>query len=109
MPVSGGLAFTFISTGYDHSCGVTTSGSAYCWGLNNSGQLGNGSSDVSAHTVPEAVSGNLNFSSMSAGGRHTCGITTNGAAYCWGQNQDGQLGDGLLTDSHVPVRVANWE
>jgi alpha-tubulin suppressor-like RCC1 family protein len=52
-----------------------------------------------------AVGGARTFRSVSAGGRHTCGITTDGALYCWGANWAGQLGTGSYTDSPVPVRV----
>ena len=90
--VSGGLMFTSVRAGGFHTCGVTTDGAAYCWGWNGWGQLGNGSGDLIPHSTPEAVSGGLTFPSMSTGGFHTCGVTTGAAAYCWGRNEDGQLG-----------------
>ncbi len=53
-----------------------------------------------------AVSGNLSFAKISAGNSFTCGLTTSGAAYCWGTNYYGQLGDGSQTNSPVPIVVA---
>jgi alpha-tubulin suppressor-like RCC1 family protein len=107
-PVAGGLAFTTISVGYTHACGITTTGQAYCWGHNFWGKLGNGLSGSSANqTTPVPVSGGLIFSSISAGQEHTCGVTTTGQGYCWGEGGDGELGIGgfpLLRTT--PVLVA---
>ena len=103
--VSGGLTFSKISAGAHHTCGITTSGAAYCWGYNGTeGRLGNNSTTQSS--VPVAVSGGLTFSQVSAGNYHTCGITTSGAAYCWGHNNFGKLGNNSTTDSNVPVAVS---
>ena len=93
VAVSGGLTFSSVSVGYDHACGLATDGVAYCWGSNRAGQLGIGSSDEFRET-PVAVAGGLHFASLSAGPFHTCGVTTSGAAYCWGDNGYGQLGIG---------------
>jgi alpha-tubulin suppressor-like RCC1 family protein len=98
VAVAGGLVFQSISAGLSHTCGVTTSGAAYCWGFNDGGQLGDGT--FGSRTSPVAVSGGLVFQAISAGSyRHTCGLTTGGAAYCWGENDDGQLG-GSPAGSH---------
>jgi alpha-tubulin suppressor-like RCC1 family protein len=105
MPVPGRLVFKEISAGYFFICGVTTSGTVYCWGNNEDGQLGNGADKDS--DVPVPVSGRLTFKSVSAAlGGHACGITTSGAAYCWGLNNFGQLGNGTKKDSRVPVAVS---
>src|SRR5439155_7778918 len=85
------------------TCGVTTSGAAYCWGLR--GQLGDGTSGTDRLT-PVAVSGGLTFAAVSARGFHTCGVTTSGAAYCWGTNGSGELGNGTRTGSLIPVAVS---
>lgn len=107
-PVAGGLRFTSISAGGGHgsdfTCGLTTSGAAYCWGLGTYGQLGNGAN--TSATAPTPVAGGLTFASLSPGGFHSCGITTAGVAYCWGSNYYGDLGTGTTADSNVPVRVA---
>lgn len=105
VPVSGGLTFKSVSAGYSHSCAVTVSGAAYCWGSNEMGQLGNGSGKDS--DVPVPVSGRLTFKSVSAAiGGHSCGVTTGGVAYCWGSNSYGQLGNGTKTDNNIPVVVS---
>jgi alpha-tubulin suppressor-like RCC1 family protein len=88
VAVSGGLTFAMVSAGYHHTCGVTPSGTAYCWGYNGNGQLGDGSPiDAGGQFSPVAVSGGLTFTTVDAGGSHTCGVTTSGTAYCWGDNQ----------------------
>ncbi|HKY98804.1 MAG TPA: Ig-like domain-containing protein [Gemmatimonadaceae bacterium] len=108
IPVSGGGApavFSMISAGFQHTCALTSDGTAFCWGRGNFGQLGNGG--VGSSDTPVAVATGSKFTWISAGGDHTCGITTTGAALCWGSDLDGQLGDGALgTTSLVPVAVA---
>jgi len=114
-PVPGGLTFATVSAGGSIncgvgslycgsvSCGVTTTGDAYCWG-HLGGVLGDGSTTRS--TVPVKVAGGLTFKTVSAGEQHVCGVTTDGTAYCWGVNADGELGDGTTTNSTVPAAVA---
>jgi len=114
VAVGGGLSFGAVSLGVRHTCGVTPADAVYCWGLNAEGQLGvdtgtalqqcGGTSQCS--TTPVAVGGGLSFTSVSAGYTHTCGVTTAGAAYCWGANSYGQLGDGTTTERTSPVAVA---
>lgn len=102
--VVGGLSWRAVSTSGLTTCGVTLDGTAYCWGYNPDGNLGNGTTDSTA--VPVAVSGGLSFASVSAGEYHACGLTAAGAAYCWGNNVFGQLGNGTTTGSAVPVPVS---
>lgn len=108
IPVSGGggpATFASISAGFRHSCAVAFDGTGYCWGNNDFGQLGNGS--TSSSDTPVQVAGSLGFLSISAGGDHSCGILAGGGAVCWGSNVDGQLGKGSVGDtSLVPVAVA---
>ena len=94
----GGLAITQLDGGAAHTCAVTAFGTAYCWGLNAWGQLGDGT--TSSGSTPVVVPGSLTFQGISAGGHHTCGLTTAGEAYCWGYNDSGQLGDGS-TNGHL--------
>jgi len=104
--VSGGLPLAAVAAATYHSCAVTTGGAAYCWGDNEYGELGNGSTTNS--TVPRAVLGGLTLApTITVGGFCACGATTGGAAYCWGYNPYGQLGNGSTTNSSVPVLVSS--
>jgi alpha-tubulin suppressor-like RCC1 family protein len=104
--VTGGLTFGAVTAGYEYTCGLTREGAAYCWGWNGGGLLGTGST-ADIIRVPEAVSGGLTLAAVAAGYfAHTCGLTTGGAAYCWGDNGNGQLGDGSTSYSVVPVAVS---
>ncbi len=102
--VAGNLIFTSLSTGYSHTCGMTSNGAAYCWGLNTFGNIGDGT--TMQRSTPTLVAGNLTFASLSAGYYYTCGVTTSGAAYCWGSNTYGNLGDGTTTARYTPVAIA---
>ena len=108
--VPGGLRFTTIGVGQHHMCGLTVSGAAFCWGENLNGELGNGDTTACANTpcttVPVAVAGGLTFTSLSVGDSHACGVTASGAAYCWGFNWTGQLGDGSTVRRATPVVVS---
>jgi len=102
------LTFTRLVAGLFHTCGLITGGTAYCWGRNEFGSLGDGT--TTNQTSPVAVTGGLSFTSLTGGGNetgdHTCGVTTAGAAYCWGFNDEGQIGDGSITNQTVPAAVA---
>jgi len=99
------LTFRQISAGGSHGCGVTTEGIAYCWGINNTGQLGIGHTTPQPINSPVAVATTRHFRSVSAGGGFTCGVAVSSALYCWGENRDGQLGNETRIDSPRPVRV----
>ncbi|MEO8139749.1 MAG: Ig-like domain-containing protein [Gemmatimonadota bacterium] len=104
--VTGGLTFTSISAGGYHTCGVTSTGAAWCWGDGFSGVLGDGSTGNSVSPVPVPVAGGHVFDRISAGGSHTCAITTTDAAWCWGANNAGQLGDSSSATRFTPAGVA---
>jgi alpha-tubulin suppressor-like RCC1 family protein len=103
VPVAGGFKFTKLISGYQHSCGIATTGATYCWGMNPYGELGDGTT-VNRNS-PAAVAGGLVFVSLAAGSNETCGITGAGDAYCWGHNDRGQLGIGNTNDQMVPTKV----
>ncbi|HEX4684671.1 MAG TPA: hypothetical protein VH277_18275 [Gemmatimonadaceae bacterium] len=95
--------WTSVSVGGDHTCGLKSDGTAYCWGSNEFGQLGIAQSDTTCgggstavyacSLTPQAVETDVKFSSISAGERHTCGITTDRRAFCWGANESEQISD----------------
>jgi alpha-tubulin suppressor-like RCC1 family protein len=108
MPVrvAGGLRFRQVSAGQSaYSCGVTIGQEAYCWGSNNEGQLGDGTWGI-ARLTPVRVVGGLSFRQVSPGAFHTCSLTPDHQAYCWGNNFTGPLGDGTETNRLTPDRVA---
>ena len=108
MPVAGGVSFAAVSAGSFYTCGVTVAGAAYCWGDNGLGQVGDGTTTTpgTGPSSPALVAGGVSFAAVSAGFTHTCGVTAAGAAYCWGYNFFGDLGDGTTTDRSSPVLVA---
>ncbi len=90
--------------GANHFCALTDAGKAYCWGYNQSGQLGTG--DTSNRMRPEPVLGAYTFSQLAVGSAHTCGLTTDKTVYCWGYNGNGQLGNGNTSNRLIPEPVS---
>lgn len=105
LPVVKAPRFTRVAPGHFHSCALTAAGEAYCWGANSFGQIGHGERG-GISPVPTPVTGGVRFGSLSAGGDFTCGLDTDGRAYCWGANFDGQLGNAAVGDTAAPVAVA---
>jgi len=101
-----------LSAGSHHICAVAPDGSAFCWGRDEQGQLGDTAHDRCSFQVdvypcsaaPVRVRTTLRFTQIAAGMWHTCALTGDGIAYCWGQG--GLLGDGSTQRSTTPVRVA---
>ena len=93
-----------ITAGYAHTCAIRTNGASVCWGVNQDGQLGSGS--TASSDAPVAVAGGHEFTALSAGYRHTCGLAADGSAWCWGANEYGQLGDGSTDAQLEPVPVS---
>jgi alpha-tubulin suppressor-like RCC1 family protein len=102
--VSGGYAFRLVSAGLEHTCGVTTSNKAMCWGNNADGRLGDGST-VLQRLKAVTVYGGRSYRNISAGGLHTCAVTTDYRAFCWGYGAYGQIGDGANSSRLRPSRV----
>lgn len=107
VPVRVGWKFASVEVGANHACGITTNGRVYCWGRGDSGQLGHGL-EIDAQPTPVRVDGgewDLRFRSVSPGYVHTCGIAEGYGGLCWGGNLHGELGDGSVQSSAVPVPV----
>ena len=104
-PISADAALRWVDGGVFHSCGLTAGGAAYCWGFNGAGMTGREFGDTTAWWVPNPMAGGHAFTKLAFGTWHTCGITANGAAYCWGSNEDGQLGNGDISLQGFPTPV----
>jgi alpha-tubulin suppressor-like RCC1 family protein len=105
IPTATPAAVSTISVGPIHSCAVTASGAATCWGYNADGRLGDGTTYDSALPVPVVGLGS-GVTAIAAGVSHSCALTAAGAVKCWGANNWGQLGNASTTDSAVPVQVS---
>ncbi len=93
--VAGGYTVLEVSAGDWHTCVLTTSYDAWCWGLDDWGQLGDGASGLARREpAPVRVEGGRKFLSISAAGSHTCALDTDGKAFCWGNGWFGELGIG---------------
>jgi alpha-tubulin suppressor-like RCC1 family protein len=109
--VSGGLLFSVLGTGTtpnsggrSHTCGIALNGTAYCWGFNDLGQLGDGT--TTARLLPTPVLTSEVFVAIGAGDRFTCAMTPDRRVFCWGGNLNGELGSGTAGGmSLTPVLV----
>ncbi|HYK11806.1 MAG TPA: Ig-like domain-containing protein [Gemmatimonadales bacterium] len=102
--IAGAPAFSVISASVGFGCGLSTDSTAYCWGVNDAGQLGNGG--INETTMPEAVAGRLKFIQVATGFSHACGLRATGEVDCWGSSLYGQLGRGDTASHSTPVAVS---
>jgi alpha-tubulin suppressor-like RCC1 family protein len=92
-----------IAGGNRHSCALRADGTAWCWGQNLLGQLGNGS--TTSTSSPTLVTPILNVTAIAGGFGHSCASLADGTAHCWGDNAAGQLGDTTTTSSNTATLV----
>jgi len=104
VAVSGGVTFGAVAAGSSHTCGLTPSGTAYCWGSNRLGQLGKA---LERGLTPAIVNGLTGAAQLAIGATstHTCVLAGTGAALCWGNNTQSQLGNGTAITSAAPESV----
>ena len=116
--------FASVTAGGTHTCAIAVDSAAYCWGSNRYGQLGNGrreslpsglptiglesygTAGSLREASPQRVLGTISFQTLAAGDRHTCGLSIDGHAFCWGFGAFGQLGSGHFQDEVRPSPVA---
>lgn len=110
--------FVAVSAGREHTCALTSDGSAFCWGSNEFGQLGFADDTttclredrrIACRKQPQAVTGGgaRRYQKISAGGAHSCALALDNAIYCWGDNLSGALGDPTVRQSFEPIAVAS--
>jgi alpha-tubulin suppressor-like RCC1 family protein len=92
VKVRANLKFVAVSAGFTHTCGITTEGGVHCWGDGRQGQLGIGSSGGSITSPAATPIPGLTFLNVAAGGAFTCGRTRELKLFCWGSNNNAQLG-----------------
>nr|MBI9051400.1 hypothetical protein [Anaerolineaceae bacterium] len=100
IPVTGGQPI--ITAGLGHTC-MTVADEVYCWGLNISGQVGNGNNENQLQ--PVKVLHVRNVVDLTSGSEFSCALTADGNIWCWGKNDSGQLGDGTTHNRSTPVLV----
>src|SRR5690606_19936879 len=94
-----------VAAGGNTTCALTTGNAAYCWGDNEYGQVGDGSSNGS-FSVPTSVYGGHTFMKIAVGGSHSCAINDSSELWCWGRGVSGQLGDSTFNSYSEPVQEA---
>lgn len=104
--VATSITFAGLVGGAGEMCGLTSTGTLYCWGDDQNAQYGYAPDTVASFT-PKLAAAGLSFSWVSPGGFHVCGIVFSGATFCWGENGSGNIGNGDLSRFLTPpVRVA---
>lgn len=108
IPVTGGLPIPVTGTriivgGLGHTCMTAGNGEVLCWGLNESGQVGDGTN--LNQLKPVFVEELDDVIDLTAGSLHTCALKSNGEVWCWGENGSGQIGNNTTTDTNLPVQV----
>lgn len=108
VPVTNGRDFIAISVGFNSTCALSVYKTVWCWGDNYEGQLGNGLKGSGTDSAtPVRVVGIDSAIAIGVGSFAACALLENHSVWCWGDNYDGQLGNGTSSDSSVPTQVSN--
>ena len=101
-----------ISSGQHHTCAILDDGTVSCWGYNWYGQLGDGTNGNSANkntpTQTSSLGAGRTAIAISSGESHTCALLDNGSVACWGDNTDGQIGDGTNSNRNSPIQTSTF-
>lgn len=92
-----------LAVGGRHTCAIQDGGAVYCWGANDRGQLGNGTTSAGATTGPVRVVGIEGAVALSLGVDSSCALLTDRTVWCWGANEHGQVGNGAISDDATPL------
>ncbi len=103
-PARGESSALSVASGYSHACGVKADHTLWCWGANDSGQLGDGTNTNRPLPVQVTALGS-SVAEVSVGDLYTCARKTDGSLWCWGNNASGQLGNGTAVDTSTPTQV----
>jgi alpha-tubulin suppressor-like RCC1 family protein len=96
-----------VASGAGHTCALLADGTVRCWGANDSGQLGSGKTTPSLVPASTPLDGVASGTKISVGSGHVCALLSDGTAWCWGRNSNGQLGDGTTDNRSFPIKVTN--
>src|SRR6185503_18046973 len=94
--------FASLTMGRSHACAIDVDGQLYCWGANDVGQIGDG---TTSFAIPRPTRVGLTTTAVAAAGSMTCALAA-GVAYCWGDNAQGQLGQPVGGQLSTPTPVA---
>lgn len=110
VPGAAAVSYSVIEAGGAHTCAMTSSNNAYCWGSSWYGETGTGAARPYTSVVSPAVAGEqISFSNISAGFVHSCALTSVGKAFCWGNGEYGQLGNGKSGSGYFTARAESVE
>jgi YD repeat-containing protein len=101
-----GVTIKTVAVGGSHCVALDSNGKAWTWGRNFSGQLGNGNNTNSVTPVAVTMPKDVTFKTVAAGESFTLALDTNGHAWAWGYNSDGELGNGNNANSFTPIAVS---
>jgi alpha-tubulin suppressor-like RCC1 family protein len=113
VPVQVGTAYdwTRVDAGAEHTCGIRNPGTLWCWGWNNQGQIGDGTMGTN-RLSPVQIGSGSDWTNVSAGYQHTCGLRAPGTLWCWGDETEGKVGNGSIVGNELsPLQIGvdtNW-